>query len=70
MMTPTVTDSSLFFLRMEDILIGMSATYVDDFLRAGTSDFIRLSKATRDKFQSKKPSFTMIKFAGLEIDTS
>jgi hypothetical protein len=34
-MTPTVSDGSLFFLRVAENLIGMSATYVDDSLRAG-----------------------------------
>jgi hypothetical protein len=69
-MTPTVTDGSLFILRVAENLIGMSATYVDDSLRAGTPAFLQISKATGEKFQSRKPIFERLKFAGLEIDAA
>jgi hypothetical protein len=67
-MTQTVTDGSLFFLRIAENLIGMSATYVDDTLRAGSPSFVEIAKATGQKFQSRSPTFQKIKFAGLEID--
>jgi hypothetical protein len=67
-MTPTVTDGSLFFLRLAENLIGMSATYVDDSLRAGTPAFLKIAKATGEKFQSRQPMYEKVKFAGLEID--
>jgi hypothetical protein len=66
--TPTATDGSLFFLRVAESLIGMFATYVDDSLRAGTPAFLKTFRATGEKFQSRKPIFEKLKFAGLEID--
>jgi hypothetical protein len=67
-MTPTVTDGSLFSLRLAENLFGMSATYVDDSLRAGTPAFLKISKATGENFQSRQPTFEKVKFSGLEID--
>jgi hypothetical protein len=69
-LTPTVTDGSLVFLRVAENLIGMSAIYVDDSLRADTPAFLNISKATGEKFQSRKPIFEKLKFARLEIDAA
>jgi hypothetical protein len=66
-MTPTISDSSLFFKR-DASLIGLSATYVDDSLRAGNQEFALDSQKTAQLFESSPTQKYQIKFAGINIE--
>ena len=61
-------DSSLFFERIGDRLTGLSGTYVDDILRAGTKSFrMDVSKATSKAFDSKPAQKVPFTFTGMNI---
>jgi hypothetical protein len=68
-MTQSAGDGSLFFRRLGDNLLGLSATYVDDSLRAGTPEFTDAVTLTGKKFDSKPPAHGKVQFTGLNIDT-
>jgi hypothetical protein len=53
-MAPSSCDGYLFFKRLGRNLVGLSATYVDDYLRAGTPQFIKCSSLTGKRFESRK----------------
>lgn len=67
-MNKTIGDSSLFFKRISNRLVGLSGSYVDDILRAGTPSFLSDSmKITSSKFNTKEPEKTPLEFTGLLI---
>jgi hypothetical protein len=47
----------------------MCATYVDDTLQAGDSQFVKLSEETLRNFQCRDREWSNVQFAGVEIDT-
>jgi hypothetical protein len=69
-MTQSGIDGSLFFKQLGSNLIGLSATYVDDTLRAGTPRFVKDAELTGQIFDSKLPTKHQIKFAGLDITSN
>lgn len=48
-MIPMNSDFALFFKKYDETLHGLSATYVGDLLRAGTSKFREKCKTTNNK---------------------
>ena len=64
---PTKTDPSLYFAHANGEIIGLSGSYVDDLLRAGTPEFRTSSSRTHVRFETtgdEDPPFT---FAGFNI---
>jgi Reverse transcriptase (RNA-dependent DNA polymerase) len=64
-MTPSSCDGYLFFKRLGSNLVGLSATYADDSLRAGTPQFFKFSSLTGKRFESRKSMGPYMRFAGL-----
>ena len=56
-MTPTVSDSALFFKTVHGKLCGILGSYVDDTITAGDVEFQEESKITENKFESKKREY-------------
>ena len=67
-MQPCVGDSAMFYRSENDELIGMTATYVDDALQAGTPGFLDLVTATEKKFECKPREYDKTSFVGKEIE--
>lgn len=63
-------DFSLFFKRVLDKLTGLSGTYVDDILRAGTKGFENTSTTATCCFDSKSAEAVPFTFTGLQISGS
>jgi Reverse transcriptase (RNA-dependent DNA polymerase) len=68
-MESTIDDTALLFKRKGDKLIGLCASYVDDTLQAGNSDFIKLSEQTINKFKCRPREWNNVQFAGVEIES-
>lgn len=49
--TPFLSDPSLYKLMIRSSLIGLSEEYFDDLLRAGAPEFRKLASRTNDRFQ-------------------
>jgi hypothetical protein len=66
-MKQTTGDFSLFFKRVKNKRVGLSGSYVDDVLRAGTADFLsQATKATASRFDVKPADNGKFEFVGLE----
>lgn len=68
MKATTTGDYSLLFRRVSNLLIDLSGTYIDDFLRAGTDAFRSSSlSSTRNLFNTKEPTTVPFEFTGLLV---
>ena len=68
-MVPTTLDPALYSMKIQDALMGLCATYVDDTLQAGNTMYQEMTKLTLQKFKCREREFDNVKFAGIEIDT-
>ena len=66
-MQPLKSDAAVFIKRINEKLIGMSATYVDDLLRAGTPEFRALCRKTHVLFDAKEDAELPAEFTGFSI---
>lgn len=69
LMTPTLSDSELFFKVINGEISGLIGTYVDDSISAGNKTFEECSTITGKMFESKGRQYHNFKFAGMEIET-
>jgi hypothetical protein len=61
-------DFAFYYQREADKLLGLSSTFVDDILQAGTDKFrMNLVSALKQGFDIKGPELTPLTFAGLEV---
>ena len=67
-MRSCVGDSAMFYRSEDGELVGLTATYVDDALQAGTPEFLELVKATERKFECKPREYDSTSFVGKEIE--
>jgi Reverse transcriptase (RNA-dependent DNA polymerase) len=63
-------DFAVFFRRIADRLIGLSATYVDDIFRAGNNDIKEESQRTAEMFDLSSRKVSRFNFTGVEADTT
>lgn len=68
-MKPTVGDPSLYVKKLDGKTIGVSGSYVDDQLNAGTKDFIKMTDSTLRTFESKPRLFDRFDFYGMQFET-
>lgn len=70
-MTPMKSDGAMYCWKEGDDgeICGMTGTYVDDSLNAGTDKFQEHTKATSVRFESKERVFDDFDFYGLQIRT-
>ena len=61
------SDPSFHFIKSGNTLSGISGTYVDDLLRAGTENFKQLSSKTNQRFDMKQPSTPPCDFSGFRL---
>jgi transposase InsO family protein len=67
-MKQTKGDFSLFFKHIADRLVGLSGSFVDDLVRAGTLNFkANSNKATENRFDVKPPTENDFVFTGIEV---
>lgn len=66
-MSEALSDYSLFFKRSRDELIGLSGTYVDDIISAGTKQFEKNAEKTSQRFDCKKKVYGSFRFAGIYV---
>lgn len=66
--TPTLSDTALFFKLTTGFLSGLFTTYVDETLSAGAKTFDNESLCTEQKFESKEREYSNFKFPGVEIE--
>jgi Reverse transcriptase (RNA-dependent DNA polymerase) len=67
-MKQTKGDFSLFFKHVANRLVGLSGSFVDDLVRAGTLNFKTQSNATtQSRFDIKPPTENDFTFIGIEI---
>ena len=66
-MQPLKSDAAVFIKRINERLIGLSATYVDDLLRAGTPQFRTLCRKTHELFDAKEDAELPAEFTGFSI---
>lgn len=67
-MSATAGDHFLLFKRVANRLVGLSGSYVDDILRAGTPSFLKESySSTSSRFQTKPAEATPFDFTGLRV---
>jgi hypothetical protein len=67
-MKHTKGDFSLFFKHVANRLVGLSGSFVDDLVRAGTLNFKTHSSAeTQSRFDIKHPTEKDFNFTGIEI---
>ena len=69
-MKSTTGDISLFFKTIGNDLVGLTGTYVDDSLSAGTPEFENLTSKTMEMFESRDREMDSTKFAGVNIQTT
>ena len=67
-MTPFRLDSTIYFLRRGDSLIGLSGAYVDDFIRSGNKVFKELESLSNEKFNVRDNMKLPCTFSGFRID--
>lgn len=67
-MRTATSDMALFFKAAQGRLSGIMGTYVDDTVSVGTSSFLKASKATDDRFETKQREFDNTRFAGVYIE--
>ena len=68
-MKPCVCDPALYGMKIEEKLLGLCATCVDDALQAGNDKYQEITKATLQKFKCRDREFDDVKFSGIEIDS-
>ena len=67
-MEPAKDDFSFFLKKSGKRLIGLSGTYVDDIIRAGTIEFQRESnEATSTAFDTKPAETVPFTFTGMNV---
>ena len=66
-MTPFKLDPALYYLLADGLLKGLSRTYVDDLLRAGTPQFRKLSQKTNETFEMAEDSSLHTEFTGFVL---
>ena len=64
-----ISDASLYYKTVQNKLIGICATYVDDTLHAGTEDYSKICAKTEERFKCKKREWDKTQFAGVQIDS-
>lgn len=67
-MTPTIGDAAFFYKNEGGRLVGLTSTYVDDALQAGTSDFSRSVERTEKEFECKPREYDHTSFVGKQIN--
>jgi hypothetical protein len=68
-MKNTIGDPAFFYENKDGCLQGLIATYVDDLLQAGNTEFQKISESTLTKFQCRDREWDKTQFAGIEIET-
>ena len=68
-MKPCVCDPALYGMKINEKLLGLCATCVDDALQAGNGKYREITKATLQKFKCRDREFDDVKFSGIEIDS-
>ena len=68
-MIPTTIDPALYSKIMDNRLIGLCTTFVDDTLQAGDVKYQAITKMTLQKFKCKDREYDKTQFSGVEIDT-
>lgn len=68
-MVQTALDISLFFKKIGERLVGISGTYVDDGIHAGTEEFLAECDKTQSKFESRKREMDNFTFACVQVET-
>ena len=66
-MTPLRSESALYTLHQDDSLIGISGSYVDDLLRAGTPEFHSACRKTHEVFDMGDEEYIPCPFTGFFI---
>ena len=66
-MEPTKADPSLYFSHYDDSLCGITGTYVDDMLRAGTKYFRKRCDYTHTKFKTSGDDELPLTYSGFHI---
>lgn len=67
-MSATTGDHSLLFKRVRNRLIGLSRTYFDDMLRAGTPSFLsEFHLSTSSRFQTEPAETAPCDFTGRRV---
>jgi hypothetical protein len=69
-MQPTTGDPAIFFKAVRGVLHGLSSTYVDNLLIAGSHSFEKETDITSCCFVSRPREFDNIRFAGTEINAN
>lgn len=64
LMTLLHTDSSLYILKSSNTLEGLSGTYVDDSIRAGTKTFQKGYETIHERFEMTEDMDLLISFSG------
>lgn len=67
-MEPTIGDSAFFYKNDGGRLVGMTTTYVDDALQAGTPGFSKLVEKTEKEFECKPREYDRTTFVGKRIN--
>ena len=68
-MRPCVCDPALYGMKIDEKLLGLCTTCVDDALQAGNDKYQAITKATLQKFKCRDREFDEVKFSGIEIDS-
>jgi hypothetical protein len=68
-MKRTTGDPAFFFKKVRGVLEGMTCTYVDDDIQAGTPGFERLSEKTSKRFDCHERELDNFKYVGVEVET-
>lgn len=60
-------DPALYYYMENNVLAGLSGTYVDDMLRAGNSKFQKIAAQTKAKFEMDEDKYLPTEFTGFKI---
>lgn len=66
-MRPFRSDPALYILMINGLLTGLSGGYVEDFLRAGNSEFRQVAKKTRQRFDRADDETPPCTFTGFAL---
>lgn len=69
-MDRTALDISLFFNSIQGKLAGLSGTYVDDGIHAGTPEVLQECNKTQTKFKSRARELDNFTFAGIKVENT
>ena len=69
-MVKSKNDPALFFYKKDDVLEGIMAVHVDDFLFGGDADFYKIVKQLKNRVVIRSHVRRNFKFCGLEVTTS